>query len=216
MQKIISGLYATAPQPLPLDEPLDARAYLLSRAGGNVLIYSAATLADETAALGEQGGVARHYLGHWHEAPFGHVEAAAPLGAPLFCHESDRAKASERVPVAGSFTERHRLGDDLEAVPIPGHTPGSTAYLWDSGEHRCLFTADSVYLQDGEWAAAVLGSSDREAYIASLELLRELEFDLLVPWAASRGGPFHAVTDRTDARRRIDAIIERLRRGEDR
>ena len=29
------------------------------------------------------------------------------------------------------------------------------------------------------------GSSDRAAYIESLELLRGLEFDVLVPWAAS-------------------------------
>jgi hypothetical protein len=30
-----------------------------------------------------------------------------------------------------------------------------------------------------------------------------------------RGGPFHAMTDKADARRRIDAIIDRLRRGDD-
>ena len=57
------------------------------------------------------------------------------------------------------------------------------------------------------------GSSDRSAYIESLELLRGLEFDALVPWAAS--GEYYALTDPADARRRIDAILERLRRGED-
>ena len=59
---------------------------------------------------------------------------------------------------------------------MPGHTPGSTAYLWDSGTHRFLFTADSLYLGgDGRWRAAVLESSDREQYVRSLELLRELD-----------------------------------------
>ena len=48
-------------------------------------------------------------------------------------------------------------------IPIPGHTPGATAYLWDSGERRYLFTGDSLYLSDGEWMAAVLDSSDRDA-----------------------------------------------------
>ena len=47
-------------------------------------------------------------------------------------------------------------------------------------------------------------------------MIRELDFDLLVPWAASAGEPYHAVTSRADAQRRIDAIIERLRRGENR
>ncbi len=38
--------------------------------------------------------------------------------------------------------------------------------------------------------------------------------DVLVPWAAS-GEPYYALTDPADARRRLDAILERLRRGED-
>jgi glyoxylase-like metal-dependent hydrolase (beta-lactamase superfamily II) len=64
-------------------------------------------------------------------------------------------------------------------IPIPGHTSGSTAFLWDTGQHRCLFSADTVYVR----------------------------------WTAGRGGPWHAMTDKADARRRIDAIIDRLRRG---
>jgi hypothetical protein len=61
----------------------------------------------------------------------------------------------------------------------------------------------------------VLGSSDRAAYLQSLELIRELDFDVLVPWAATGGRPYHAVTSRVDARRRIDAILDRVGRGED-
>lgn len=59
----------------------------------------------------------------------------------------------------------------------------------------------------------MLGSSDREAYLESLELIRELEFDVLVPWAASAGMPEFAHTDRADTRRRIDAIMSRVRGG---
>ena len=99
-------------------------------------------------------------------------------------------------------------------IPTPGHTSGATAYLWNSGEQRCLFTGDSLYLSEDEWIAAVLDSSDRQAYIESLELLREIDFDLLVPWLSTRGRPAHAVTSPADSRDRIDAITERLRRGE--
>jgi glyoxylase-like metal-dependent hydrolase (beta-lactamase superfamily II) len=106
-------------------------------------------------------------------------------------------------------------GDDFEVIPIPGHTPGATAYLWTGGGHRCLFTGDSLFLRDGEWVAAVLDSSDRGAYMVSLELIKDLDFDVLVPWAASAGQTFHAVTDKADAGRRIDAVLERVRRGED-
>ena len=103
------------------------------------------------------------------------------------------------------------VDDDFEVIPTPGHTAGATTFLWRSGRHRFLFTGDTIYLREGEWATAVLGSSDRDAYIESLELIRELDFDVLVPWAATRGQPWYAETGKADARHRIDAILQRLR-----
>jgi glyoxylase-like metal-dependent hydrolase (beta-lactamase superfamily II) len=73
-----------------------------------------------------------------------------------------------------------------------------------------LFTGDTIYLRGGEWRAAVLDSSDREAYLESLLLLRELEFDVLVPWIAGAGEPHYALTTVADARGRIDAIVQRV------
>ena len=129
-------------------------------------------------------------------------------------HEKERRAVEGAYHVRGAFSRRHMLDEDFEVIPTPGHTRGATAYLWDSGRHRFLFTGDTVYLQDGEWRAAVLGSSERAPYIESLELIRELDFDVLVPWAASSGQHYYAVTSRADARRRIDAILERVtRRG---
>ena len=51
----------------------------------------------------------------------------------------------------------------------------------------------------------MLDSSERRHYLESLELIRELDFDVLVPWAASAGLPCHSVTNGADARHRIDA-----------
>jgi glyoxylase-like metal-dependent hydrolase (beta-lactamase superfamily II) len=211
LETVIPGLHATTPQPLPFAPSLEVRAFLLERELGNVLVYSTSELERDAAAIDDLGGVSRRYLNHWHEAMF-----AADFDAPLFVHEGDRAAVEERLHVRGSFSRRHMLDDDFEVIPTPGHTAGATAFLWDTGDHRALFTGDSLYFDGGEWVAAMLESSDREAYLASLELLRELEFDVLVPWAASAGEPYHAVTSRAEATRRIDAIIERLRRGEDR
>lgn len=212
MENVIAGVRASRPERLSFAPTVQVRAFLLRRARGNLLVYGAPTVAEEADAVAALGSVVRHYLGHWHEALLGGDQ----ILAPLHCHEEEREQVTKRFPVAGTFADRHRLDDDFEVIPIPGHTEGSTAYLWDSGEHRCLFTADSVYLREGEWVAAVLeGSSDRRAYLESLERLKELDFDVLIPWAASVGQPCHARTDRTDARRRLDAIIDRLRRGED-
>ena len=198
------SLIASPPSPLPFAPSLHVRAFLLPRERGDVLVYSAPGAAGMRAT--------RQYLGHRHEAGFGGDAA----DAPIFVHEADRHGVEKHRHVRATFSRRHHLDEDLEVIPIPGHTPGSTAYLWDDGEHRMLFTADTIYLDDGQWIAAVLGSSDRAAYIESLELLRELDFDVLVPWAASAGQPPYALTDREDARERIGAILERVRGGADR
>jgi hypothetical protein len=208
----VEGLHASSPQPLPFAPSLHIRAFLLRRPRGNVLVYSTAGLEADAVAIEDLGGVARQYLNHRHEAMF----ASGAVSAPLFVHADERESVAARMPVRATFSRRHLLDEDLEVIPTPGHTPGASAYLWDSGRHRFLFTGDTIYLDDGEWVAAVLGSSDRERYVESLDLLRGLDFDVLVPWAATAGQPFVAVTSNADARRRIDAIIARVRRGSDR
>jgi glyoxylase-like metal-dependent hydrolase (beta-lactamase superfamily II) len=191
------ALRASPPQPLPFAPTLHVRAFLLERDAGNLLVYSTTTAT---------GDAWRQYLNHGHEAMF----PARGVNAPLFVHAADRALVEETMPVRAAFSRRHMLDDDFEVIPTPGHTPGATAYLWQSGGRRFLFTGDTISLRDGEWVPAVLPSSDRAAYLESLALLRDLDFDVLVPWAASAGDPYHAVTDRADASRRIGAIIDRL------
>ncbi len=198
----IPGIQASAPQPLPFAPSLQVRAFVLEREQGNLLVYSTETLDDPE-------GVSRWYLNHSHEAMF----VSDALTAPLFVHQLERSAVEPQAHVRATFSRRHTLDDDFEAIPIPGHTPGATAYLWDSGEHRLLFTGDTIFLRDGEWVAAVLDSSDRDAYLESLALIKELDFDVLVPWATTAGEPWYAVTGRADARRRIDAIIDRVRAG---
>jgi hypothetical protein len=197
------GLRPSEPTGLPFAPDLHVRAFLLEREAGDLLVYSAPEAPR---------GATRQYLNHWHEARF----APGAFDAPLFVHEHDREATERSAPVAHVFQKRHMLGDDFEVIPTPGHTPGATAYLWDSGEHRFLFTGDTIYLDDGEWVAAVLDSSDRAAYVESLETIRALDFDVLVPWGASAGQPWYARTNADDRGRRLDAIIERVRHGESR
>jgi glyoxylase-like metal-dependent hydrolase (beta-lactamase superfamily II) len=211
----IRGLHASSPQRLPFGRSLEARVFLLERDAGNVLIYSNEAVPADSTRFERLGGIDRQYLGHWHESMFGAGWAQREFGAPLFVHADDGDEAAARASVRATFSRRHRLDADLEVIPIPGHTPGSTAYLWDSGAHRLLFTADSLYLQDGGWVAAVLGSSDREAYVASLERLAELEFDVLVPWVATAGQPFLATVGPDVARELIRDVADRVRRGQD-
>jgi metallo-beta-lactamase superfamily protein len=215
MDTVIPSLYASEPEPLGFGPSLEIRAFLLQRERGNLLLYRANTLEQDIRAVKDLGGLSRQYLNHRHEASPTCDWVANTFGAPLHCHENERRSVSEICNVDETFSERHHLDHDFEVIPTPGHTSGATAFLWDSVEHRCLFTGDTIYFHEGEWVAAVLdGVSDRERYIESLELIRRLDFDLIVPSVATAGQPYYAFTDKGDTQRRIDAILGRLRRGE--
>src|SRR3954453_11881203 len=211
MQMLMPRLWATEAQPLPFDTTLTVRRFMLERDSGNLLLYGGGTPLAGVQEIEEHGGVVRRYLKPPHEAAFG----CGRIRAPLVVHAAEREAVERTCDVAAAFSKRHRPADDLEVIPTPGHTPGATSFLWDSGEHRMLFTGDTVYLREGECHAALLGSSDREDYATSLELIRDLDFDVLVPWAATRGGESYSVVGNAEARRRIDAILTRLRAGSD-
>ena len=210
LDTVVPGLYASAPERLPFGHELDIRAYLLEREAGNLLLYRSDELRNEVAAIRERGGIARQYLNHWHEAAPVCDWVARTFDAPLFVHADDAAEVSSVAHVRATFRRRHMLDDDFEVIPIPGHTPGATAYLWDSGSHRVLFTGDTIYLSRGRWATAVLGSSDRERYLESLELIRGLDFDVLVPAIATAGDRPYALVGRDEIERRIDELVAEI------
>lgn len=223
MQSLLPTLHASEPEAVPFGPSLEIRAFLLQRERGNLLIYRAETLKRDKETVDELGGISRQYLNHRHEAAPVCDWVAEAFGAPLFCHADDAESASAGCKVAETFAERHRLDDDFEIIPTPGHTSGATAYLWESSEHRCLFTGDTVFFPSGEWRALLLrsnapppldGASDRERYLASLELLRSLDFDLLVPSLATAAQPYYEFVEPAESKRRIDTIIDRVRRGE--
>jgi hypothetical protein len=113
MDAVIPSLYASAPESLPFARSLDLRAFLLKRKQGNLLVYSAGTLAADVQAIKDLGGISRQYLNHWHEAAFGLDQVAATFGPQLFCHENERQSVSAKAKVDGIFSERHMLDGDF-------------------------------------------------------------------------------------------------------
>lgn len=207
-------LYASPPEPLSFGRSLERRAFLLRRNKGNLLVYSVGTLEDEVGATEALGGISRQYLNHRHEGAPSCDWVADTFGAPLHSNEKERSAIAERCRVSETFSGRSMLDDDFEIVPTPGHTPGATAFVWNDGQHRFLFTSDTLLLREGVWSVVVLGESDRDAYIDSLAIIKQLDFDVLVPSFATRCQHYDTVSSRAEAGRRIDAIIERLQHGE--
>lgn len=208
LQSSIRGLYATPTAPLPFLAGVVVRSFVLKREQGNIIVYNSPGVTAAAHEILKLGRPDRLLITHWHEAMFGPPN----LGVPIFVHESDRALT--KLPITGSFSNRQRIDDDLEVVPTPGHTPGTTMFLWDNGEHRLLFSGDSIWVQGGDWKAVLLEENGREAYIDSLSQLMDLHFDILVPWGSEEGQPYGYGVTHSQARKNLGRIVKRLQAGE--
>ena len=210
MERVTEHLYCTPPEH-PFANDAKTRAYLLRREGGNLLMYSSSKVREEEAHLRELGVVDRQYLNHRDEASEYCDWVTRVFDAPLVCHEREQEAVAHQCTVSETFDRRTRLHSDLEAIPTPGHCPGSTCYLWNAPDRRYLFTGDTIYLGAERWQVFVRGTVDE--MIESLERIASLDFDVLVPGVHI--GEAHLATTKRDAtRRNIDEIIARLRRGE--
>lgn len=203
------GLLATPAARLPYQADVLLRSYVLARPAGTVIVYNSPGIDSAAREIDGLLPVSHLLISHEHEAMYG----VPSVQAPVFVHTRDRAATARALPVTGVIEGRRMLGDDLEAIPTPGHTPGTTSFLWDSGRHRYLFTGDFIWIEGGEWKAVVLDPALREEYLASLALVRELDFDVLVPWGVTEDSPPVWPTTAAETRKWIDAIIARLADG---
>ncbi|MFB2598484.1 MBL fold metallo-hydrolase [Herbiconiux sp. P17] len=212
LESPFEGLLATPTARLPYQADVLLRSYVIERPAGTVIVYNSPGITEAATAIRDLGGATRLLVNHEHEAMYGVPE----LDVPVFVHERDQAATTRSLPVSGVFEGRRMLDDDLEIIPTPGHTPGTTSFLWDDGRHRFLFTGDFIWIENGEWKAVVLHPRLRPEYLESLALVRDLDFDVLVPWGVTEGEPGFAVADRAERRQRIDRIIRRVAAGENR
>ncbi|MBC3087399.1 MBL fold metallo-hydrolase [Staphylococcus capitis] len=211
LTEVANGLYATPTSELPIDKRFRFKSFILQRSEGNVMIFHSGRIDEAKEDIQELSGVDRVLMNHQHESLGGETN----FDAPYYIHEDDKKDVTDTLQVAGTFKERQHLYEELEIIPAPRHTPGTTLYLWDNGEHRYLFTGDFLCYEGDEWRTVILPSSDREASIKSLEMIRDLDFDALVPWVSIEGeSPVFYVEDDEDKKQRVQKIIERVRDGE--
>jgi glyoxylase-like metal-dependent hydrolase (beta-lactamase superfamily II) len=204
------GLLATPSSRLPYQHNVQLRSYVLQRPEGNVIIYNSPGVSEAAPAIRSLGSPTRLLVNHAHESMYGQPD----LDVDVWMHRADRAEVGGSLDVAGTFDLREHIGSDLEVIPTPGHTAGTCSYLWNDGVHRFLFTGDFIWIEDGEWKAVVLDPALRSKYLDSLALVRDLDFDVLVPWGVTeKDAPAWHVRDDADRRDRVDRIIERVAAG---
>lgn len=194
LTKINDDLYQTR-----MDSPfpgLTTHAYLWQRPAGNVLFYSPATEA-EFEAIDELGGVSAQYLSHLDEAGPNLPRIAARFGRQLHAPAAELGQIAEHGHVDVALEAvRHVDANDVEVLPTPGHSPGSTCYLvTGSGGVRYLFTGDTIFpAGDGTWSTFVVpGRGDAAAMRDSVKLLGTVEPDVVISSAFAGETPIESV-----------------------
>jgi glyoxylase-like metal-dependent hydrolase (beta-lactamase superfamily II)/ferredoxin len=182
-----------------------AASWLVLRPDGNVLVDSpryAAPLASRIRAL---GGARLMFLTHRDDVA-DHARWAEVLGCERVLHARDvsgRTRAVERVLEGDLPTP---LAEGVTAIPVPGHTAGSTALLVGD---TYLFTGDHLW---GD-AEGRLGASrsvcwhDWDEQTASMERLGAFRFEWVFP---GHGRPWRAPSAE-DARREVLALARAMR-----
>lgn len=80
--------------------------------------------------------------------------------------------------------------------------------------NRFLFTGDFLWFEGDKWRTVILPSSNRDASLNSLQLIRDLDFDVLVPWVSIKGErPVYYIKDEEEKQKNIQEIIDRVRDG---
>ena len=114
--------------------------YVLQDAGGNWLIDSPRYIKHLVDAFERMGGIRYIFLTHEDDVADA-ARYAKRFGAARIIHRADLAA----VPDAEWIVEgREPIGisQKIKIIPVPGHTPGSMALLYDG---RYLFTGDHVW-----------------------------------------------------------------------
>lgn len=181
-----------------------ANAFFAVRPQGNLLVDSPRFAAPLVRELEQRGGLTDVLLTHRDDVADAE-RFARHFGARVWIHEDDAAGApfaEERI----RGTEPVTVRPDLVAIPLPGHTLGSVAFLLES---RFLFSGDSLYWsrrrQDlGAFRDACWYSW--EAQTDSLERLADHRFEWVL---AGHGDRHHAPAPEME--RRLRALVVRMR-----
>jgi glyoxylase-like metal-dependent hydrolase (beta-lactamase superfamily II)/ferredoxin len=184
-----------------------ANSFFAVRADGNLLVDSPRFAAPLVRALERRGGV-RHVL-LTHRDDVADAEGyARHFGAEVWIHEADASAAPfarQRIRGLGPVEILPRT----LAIPLPGHTRGSVAYLLES---RFLFSGDSLYWSRGRDDLDAFRDAcwySWEAQADSLERLAGHVFEWVL---AGHGDRHHAAAP--DMERRLRALVRRMRAPE--
>ena len=182
--------------------------HFVKRPAGNLILDASrvGSLSDSFDAVDDHGGVSAAVISDRHLGGVTTNEIAARFGATIYCsvieaeamgHRVNRVHVDHALPF-----ERTTIEGDVLLVPTPGHTAGQFSTLVEVGGTRILFTADFVWRANGKWRP---GNSSRKKMLKAFEGLRDLQFDVVVPWTSYAQTEFHVPI--ASVNRTVDEMI---------
>jgi len=180
-----------------------AHSFAILRDTGNVMVDAPRWTRHVVDQLEAWGGLAHVLLTHRDDVADAD-RYAAHFGARVWIHEADR----EAAPYATDLVRGHdviELFAGVRAIPLPGHTRGSVAFLVDE---RFLFTGDSLswdFEEDDHAALEDIALYSWDEQRRSLRRMLDHPFEwVLAGHGAAQGRPA------TEMHTRLSALLERL------
>ena len=180
--------------PLQLDDSLyyagfnceksfGANSYVLQDAGGNWLIDSPRYIKPLVDAFERIGGIRYVFLTHEDDVADA-ARYAKRFGATRIIHRADLAAVPDAEWIVDGH-ERIVVSDKIQIIPVPGHTPGSMALLYDD---RYLFTGDHVWWDRERQRLDVpqIYVSNQQELLRSTEKLVDVSFEWILPGHGDR------------------------------
>lgn len=185
------------------EDSFGASAWLIVRPAGNVLIDSPRYTEALARPIAELGGI--HHVALTHRDDVADARRwASRFGARSWIHADDRRAAPWTTDV---LTGELELQPGLLAIPVPGHTKGSVAFLLDG---YWLFSGDSLaWSHEHDDLIAFRGACwySWEVQTASLaDLAARHRFGALLPGHGARH-----LGSADDLHERLARLVERMR-----
>ena len=186
------------------EKSFGASSYLIRRAEGNVLVDSPRAAGPLVARIAEMGGVRQMFLSHRDDVA-DHARFRARFGCERIAHRLERLPV-ERVLEGEEPVE---LAPDLLAIPVPGHTRGSTALLY---REKFLFTGDHLWWSE---TRGRLNASQSVCWYSWPEQTRSMVrlLDYRFEWVLPGHGRRYQAASPAAMRAALEALVLEMRRS---
>ena len=183
-----------------------ASSYFVQRPQGNVLVDSPRAAGPLVSRLRDLGGIDRMLLTHRDDIA-DHAKFQATFACERVIHNKEVLHGVDDIELQLDISEPTLLDDDFLAIPVPGHTAGSLAYLY---QDKVLFSGDHVWWSpnvDGLHASPRVCWYDWNQQTRSMERLLDFDFEWVLP---GHGRPYHAASSAA-MRTELERLIVRMR-----